>query len=154
MSKDCAPASYILLCHRAMAGRTASLMVFFENVISREWHKPHAPLMSGYSPNGITAPCSCPSVHLLTSLEGKCRGRINNSLRVSPPGYRYGTWPSSFRSTLPLFLVGLLYGVPTVFDAQFPHGITGQFLNVRSVDDTTNLGALLSRYGDVPVNSL
>ena len=45
------PASSTLLYHRAIARYAASFMVFFENIIRREWHKPYAFLISGYSSN-------------------------------------------------------------------------------------------------------
>ena len=36
------PASSTLLYHRAIARYATSFMVFFENIIRREWHKPYA----------------------------------------------------------------------------------------------------------------
>lgn len=38
------------------------------------------------------------------------------------------------------FVIGLLYGIPAVPDAQFLHGLIGQFLDVEPVDDTAGLG--------------
>lgn len=95
MLKECSPASSSLLYQRATANRAAFLMVFFENIIRREWHRPYAILMSGYSQNSTAALCFRLSVHLSADLKSKCRERISNSLRVSPLEYRYGTWSSS-----------------------------------------------------------
>ena len=69
--KECSLASSTLLYHRAMAKRAASLTVFFEKIIRREWHKPYALWMSGYSLNSITALCFCFSVHLLADLNNR-----------------------------------------------------------------------------------
>ena len=85
------PASSTLLYHRAIARYAASFMVFFENIIRREWHKPYAFLISGYSSNRMAALCFCLSVHLSADLKSKYREHISNSLRVSPLEYRYGT---------------------------------------------------------------
>ena len=38
------------------------------------------------------------------------------------------------------FIVSLLYGIPTVFDAQLLYGIASQSLDVEAVDDTAGLG--------------
>ena len=83
------PASSIY--HRAIARRAASFMVFFENIILKEWHNPYAFLMSGYSSKSIAALCFCLFVHLSADLKSKYRERISNSLRVSPLEYQYGT---------------------------------------------------------------
>ena len=85
--KECIPASSTLLYHRAIARRAASFMVFLEKIIRREWHKPYAFLMSGYSSNRIAALCFCFSVHLSADLKSRYRERISNSLRVSPLEY-------------------------------------------------------------------
>ena len=54
--KECIPASSTLLYHPAIARRAASFMVFFENTILKEWHKPYVFLMSGYSSNIVLPP--------------------------------------------------------------------------------------------------
>ena len=69
--KECIPASSTLLYHRAIARRAASFMVFLEKIIRREWHKPYAFLMSGYSSNRIAALCFCFSVHLSADLKSE-----------------------------------------------------------------------------------
>ena len=97
--KECSLASSTLLYHRAMAKRAASLTVFFEKIIRREWHKPYALWMSGYSLNSITALCFCFSVHLLADLNTD-----SGSVSAVPYGYRrwdIGTVHSPRRTVLP-----------------------------------------------------
>ena len=65
------PASSTLLYHLAIASRAASLTVFFENIIRREWQSPYAACMSGYSSNSIRARCFCLSVHLSADLNNR-----------------------------------------------------------------------------------
>ena len=93
-------------------------MVFLENIIRREWHKPYAFLTSGYSSNSIAALCFCLSVHLSADLKSKYRERISNSLRVSPT-ISISVWDIILVLLFSFlhFLIGLLYGIPTVFDA-------------------------------------
>ncbi len=49
--KEWNPASSTLLYHFAIDKRAASLIVFFEKIIRKEWHRPYAVLISGYSSN-------------------------------------------------------------------------------------------------------
>ena len=68
---ECSPASSTLLYQRAIDRRAASLIVFLEKIILREWHRPYAVFMSGYSSKSIAARCFCLSVHLSADMKSR-----------------------------------------------------------------------------------
>ena len=133
--KERNPASSTLLYQRAMDRRAASLIVFLAKVIRREWHSPYAVLMSGYSSIQYRGPLPLPVGPFVGRLEQEITRAYKQFLSGVSIGIAVRDILLAVLSGFLHFIVGLLHGIPTVFDAQLLYGITSQFLDMEAVDD-------------------